>query len=200
VAPTRWLGYRLRVDLVLIRHGEAEHSLDLPRSLELPDPHLTDTGRTQVLALGPDLDIAVDDLFVVSPTRRTLETATILRGDSNARLVVSPEVGPRMFRVDRGWLPLRCDQLMSPEAIRAEFPAGEIRRADLWPAGINTMPTEVFELLGRSFLAWCTQNARRTLIVSHDGTVYNYRKLLLADPDLPMEPRLGPAGRVLMSI
>ena len=76
----------------------------------------------------------------------------------------------------------------------------EIRRADLWPAGINTMPTAVFEPLARSFLSWCRLNSRRTLVVSHDGTVYNYRKLLLEDPDLPMEPRLGLGEHVLMSI
>jgi broad specificity phosphatase PhoE len=184
----------------LIRHGEGEHTLDLPGSLELADPRLTDTGRGQVLALAARLGTTGDDLLVVSPTRRTLETASILRGDSDARVVVSPEVGPRMFRVDRGWLPLRCDQLLSPAAIRTDFPSGELRRTDLWPGGINTMSAEMFEAIGRDLLVWCVQqDARRTLIVSHDGTVYNYRKLLLDAPDLPME-RLGPAGHVVMSI
>jgi len=105
-----------------------------------------------------------------------------------------------MFRVDRGWSPLRCDELLSQAVIQADFPASELRRTDLWPAGINTMPAESFEPLGRELLQWCRQqNARRSLIVSHDGAVHNYRKLL-GDRRLTMEDRLGPAGHIQMVI
>jgi hypothetical protein len=33
------------MDVVFVRHGEGEHMLDIPRSLEILHPRLTETGR-----------------------------------------------------------------------------------------------------------------------------------------------------------
>ncbi|PHH84188.1 hypothetical protein CDD83_2336 [Cordyceps sp. RAO-2017] len=67
--------------LVLIRHAQAQHNVD--RDYSIPDPALTDLGREQCAALRASLrqrfgDAAAADVaVVVSPMRRTLQTAEL---------------------------------------------------------------------------------------------------------------------------
>ena len=45
------------MELVFIRHGEGEHTLDIPSSLHLEDPALTATGKEQAKLLRNQLHI-----------------------------------------------------------------------------------------------------------------------------------------------
>lgn len=64
--------------VILVRHGEGFHNAT--RNWKLPDPHLTDRGRSQARALcGNDL-LTAADLVVVSPLLRAVQTALEIYG------------------------------------------------------------------------------------------------------------------------
>jgi broad specificity phosphatase PhoE len=191
------------VQLLLMRHGQGEHALDLPASLSLPHPHLTALGRRQVGELRDALAIAADDLFVVSPTVRTAETAAVLAGDSGARLCVSPLVGPRMFPQGPPFHPLACDRTLDRQTVESRHPGWEILQADdagLWAEGINMLARARFEPLAAGLIAWCkTQQSARVLFVCHDGTINNYRHLL-GETQVTRRDFLGDAGWVNITV
>ena len=182
------------MELILIRHGEGEHSLDIPRSLAIVGPRLTERGREQIANLRSEIRPGGDDILLVSPTRRTIETALILRGDCSAPAYVTPAVGPRIFPLNTRPSPLPCDTLLSVEVIAGEFPELEVRDRELWDAGINTIASERFETVGRSLIDWChRQQSPRILMVAHDGTIHSYRQLL-GEANLTRATFLGLAG------
>lgn len=63
--------------LIFVRHGEGEHTKDLPSSLQVPHPPLTDEGRNQAKLLQCNVPLQETDILIASPTIRTLQTATI---------------------------------------------------------------------------------------------------------------------------
>lgn len=83
------------MDIVFIRHGQGEHLLDYPNQLNRLHPGLTEYGRWQVDELRSRLPIQPDDLLIVSPTRRTIDTVTLLAPTQH--FYISPMVGPRMY-------------------------------------------------------------------------------------------------------
>src|SRR5690349_20601596 len=83
------------MELIFIRHGHGEHLNDYPNQLNMIHPGLTEHGKTQVSGLRTQLRCDLDDVILVSPTKRTIETALILTDHSN--ILVTPVVGPRMF-------------------------------------------------------------------------------------------------------
>ncbi|WP_406686578.1 histidine phosphatase family protein, partial [Rossellomorea vietnamensis] len=89
---------------------QGEHTLDLPGSLQIQDPSLTQVGVHQAEALRSKFTLTGRELVVVSPIRRTLETARILTKDINCRKIVSPFVSPRMFPQNPEWKTLPCDK------------------------------------------------------------------------------------------
>jgi broad specificity phosphatase PhoE len=185
------------LELVFVRHGEGEHMLDIPRSLELKHPRLTGDGRKQIETLRPIVEITELDLVVASPTPRTLETARILCGDAGARTYACPVVGPRMFPQDPRFNPLVCDVLLEPEVLRREFSEYQLhpteKTSELW-SGINQIPGATFAQAAMELLRWCRQaNPARVIVVSHDGTIHNYRELL-GEANLTRASFLGPAG------
>jgi broad specificity phosphatase PhoE len=185
------------IDLLFVRHGEGEHMLDLPRSLDMQHPRLTEAGRTQVAALKPIVGVTDVDLVLASPTPRTLETARMLCDGAGPRRYVSPLVGPRMFPQNPKYNPLRCDDLPDPNVLRREFPEFQLHpddtTADVW-SGINQIPGDRFAQAARELLRWCaTIGASRVIITSHDGTIHNYRELL-GETNLTRATFLGPAG------
>ncbi len=185
------------LEFLFVRHGEGEHMLDIPRSLEMKHPRLTGDGRKQVEALKSIVQVTDLDLVLASPTPRTLETANILCGDAGARRYVCPVVGPRMFPQNPRFNPLLCDVLLEPEVLRREFPEYQLHPTDtdaeLW-SGINQVPAAQFAQAARDLLRWCREaNASRVIVVSHDGTVHNYRELL-GEENLTRASFLGPAG------
>jgi broad specificity phosphatase PhoE len=185
------------MDLVFVRHGEGEHTLDLPHSLSREHPRLTTVGRAQVAELRALLALTRNDLLVVSPTRRTIETAALLAEDAGTLQFVSPAVGPRMFEPHPRWTTLPCDRTLSREAIALEYPGLTVLSNEddaLWVDGINVVPQERFEFVARSLVAWCREQATgRALLVSHDGTIHHYRRLL-GEGGLTRASALGDAG------
>lgn len=63
--------------IVFVRHGEGEHTRDLPSSLQVLHPSLTDEGRNQANLIQCDVPLQETDILIVSPTLRTLQAATI---------------------------------------------------------------------------------------------------------------------------
>jgi broad specificity phosphatase PhoE len=185
------------LELLFVRHGEGEHLIDPPRSLEMKHPRLTDNGRNQVEALRAIIQVTDLDLVLASPTPRTLETARILCGDAGARRFVAPVVGPRMFPQNPRFTPLRCDVMLEPVVLQRDFPEYHLHPTDteseLW-SGINQVPAAQFAQAARDLLRWCREaNSSRVIVVSHDGTVHNYRALL-GEENLTRASFLGPAG------
>jgi broad specificity phosphatase PhoE len=185
------------LELLFVRHGEAEHLIDPPRSLEMAHPRLTVDGRKQVETLKSIVQVTDLDLVLASPTPRTLETANILCGDAGARRYVCPVVGPRMFPQNPCFIPLLCDVLLEPVVLQREFPEYQLHPTDtdseLW-SGINQVPAAQFAQAARELLRWGKQaNASRVILVSHDGTIHNYRELL-GEANLTRASFLGPAG------
>jgi broad specificity phosphatase PhoE len=187
------------LDLVFVRHGESEHTLDLPRSLGLVDPKLTDQGCQQVTRLRSTIAISDADIIVASPTRRTLETAILLSDTTSAARYTSPAVGPRMFPQhlkDSPLAALACDQLLDRDVIARNHPTFGLlsNDDDLWREGINTVAHEKFKAITEDFLGWCRdQKKERVIIVAHDGTIHSYRQLL-GEQGLTRGSFLGDAG------
>ncbi|NUU79841.1 histidine phosphatase family protein [Paenibacillus xylanilyticus] len=181
------------MDITFIRHGHAEHLLDYPNQLNWLHPGLTELGKSQVTALRKQVMLEPKDVILVSPTKRTIETALLLTAREN--LMICPLVGPRMFPQNPEFVPLVCDQIYSKDELHAQF-AG-IRLVDLglncWDEGINRMEEHRFEVYAEQLLQWCREQDGNTVIISHDGTITNYR-ILLGEKGLTRRDFLGEAG------
>lgn len=74
--------------LTLVRHGRAESSWDAQA-----DPGLNDMGRDQAWSMAEALDAAGPKALVVSPRRRTIETAAFVETALGIKAVIDPAVG-----------------------------------------------------------------------------------------------------------
>ncbi|RLQ94560.1 histidine phosphatase family protein [Falsibacillus albus] len=171
------------MELVFIRHGQGEHTLDLPASLQIQDPALTRQGAFQAESLQTQITPTERDIIVISPVRRTLQTAYILSEGIRCRKIVSPLVSPRMFPQNPEWKTLPCDKVLNKKVIKEEFPGFTIEEGlseELWTSGINTMAEQEFNVLAQTFLDWCkSQSVERIYVVSHDGTITSYRQFIV---------------------
>lgn len=181
------------MELLFIRHGHGEHLLEYPNRLHTLHPALTEYGEVQVKQLREQYTFSHDDLFVVSPTRRTIETAQILR--ENHKMFISPLVGPRMFPQNPESPELNCDQILTEEEVSSIYKEVEILDLGLgcWEKGINRLERELFEMYAKQLLEWCRVKQQRTIFISHDGTITNYR-VLLGENGLTRNDFLGEAG------
>ncbi|PLS18311.1 histidine phosphatase family protein [Bacillus sp. M6-12] len=183
------------MQLTFIRHGQGEHTLNMPDSLQTRDPGLTDLGRRQAIRLGELFPLSSEDVMIISPTRRTLETALFWRGELACRQIIHPYAGPRVFPLIAGKFGLPCDQLLPKHQILKDFPGFEFAQNipdTYWQKGINILPEDNFIKLAREFIDWCKQlNLKKLYIVSHDGTITSYRPLIEGTPlsrdDFPLE-------------
>jgi broad specificity phosphatase PhoE len=183
------------MELVFIRHGQGYHTLNLPESLQLRDSPLTDQGIKQAISLREIFPLSNKDIIVISPIRRTLQTAFIWSKGMECKKIVNPLVSPRMFPQKTKWSTLPCDKMMDSKLIEKEFPDFTLEgnwSTELWSEGINTISEEGFSILGEKFIEWCKQQNTETIyIVSHDGTITSYRQLLsgqrLSRKDFPEE-------------
>jgi broad specificity phosphatase PhoE len=57
-----------KVELIFIRHGQGEQTLNLPESLYLSYPSLTIEGKMQAKKLRSTLTLTPEDVLMVSPT------------------------------------------------------------------------------------------------------------------------------------
>lgn len=183
------------MEIVFIRHGEGEHTSKIPDSLHIADPYLTDKGKIQAKALKHTFPLSLEDIVIVSPTRRTLETAKIWTGEISCKKIVHPFVAPRLFPIKAGASTLPCDIILKTQIINKDFPTfgiSEIIDEAIWTDGINTLPEDEFRKLANNFIDWCRLlNREKVYIVSHDGTVTAYRQIIsgkkLSRADFPEE-------------
>jgi broad specificity phosphatase PhoE len=183
------------VELIFIRHGQGEHTLDIPNSLQMKDPLLTPEGIEQAKSLRNILPLTYKDIIFISPISRTLQTAFIWSDNVNCRKIVSPLVSPRLFPLVPDGKTLPCDKIIDLEIIKKGYPTFEMdmnAQADLWSEGINVMPESTFLKIAEKFIADCKiLNKERVYIVSHDGTITSYRQLIsgqtLSREDFPQE-------------
>lgn len=168
------------MELIFLRHGQGEHTQNLPDSLYLSNPQLTRQGVTQAKILKAQIPLTLDDVLIVSPTVRTIQTASIWSEDTECLRVVHPLVGPRMFPLRTGATTLACDVTLNRKSMQNEFPAFGYPSnisSYLWSSGINILPQEAFDLLADEFISYCRSFKRnRVIIVTHDGTITSYRQ------------------------
>jgi len=168
--------------LVFVRHGEGEHTKDLPSTLQVLHPSLTDEGRNQAKLLQCNVPLQETDILVASPTIRTLQTATIWSAKVACQKIVHPSVSPRIFPYREGAKTLPCDHIVDQGIITNLFPRFSIEKStnkQLWTEGINTISENRFRQIVDEFLRWCYEiGAERICIVSHDGTITAYRQYL----------------------
>ncbi|WP_116758551.1 histidine phosphatase family protein [Bacillus luti] len=168
--------------LVFVRHGEGEHTKDLPSSLQVLNPTLTEEGRNQAKLLQCNVPLQETDILVASPTIRTLQTATIWSEKVACPKIVHPYVSPRIFPYREGARTLPCDRIVNQEMITKLFPHFSIEKSankQLWMEGINIISENRFQQIVEEFLIWCYElRAERICIVSHDGTITAYRQYL----------------------
>ncbi|MGE7881234.1 histidine phosphatase family protein [Bacillus sp. NPDC094077] len=168
--------------LVFVRHGEGEHTKNLPSSLQVLHPPLTTEGRNQAKLLQSDIPLQETDILIASPTLRTLQTATIWSTKVACQKIIHPYVSPRIFPYREGAKTLPCDRIVDQEIMKKLFPRFSIEKGAnklLWQRGINTISENSFQQIVDEFLHWCYElRAERICIVSHDGTITAYRQYL----------------------
>ncbi|MBP1917148.1 broad specificity phosphatase PhoE [Lederbergia galactosidilyticus] len=169
------------IELYFFRHAQGQHVLRPPQSLQMLDPSLTEIGEAQADWLQKTFPVSTDDLFIISPLRRTIQTALIWTNDVHCQKIVHPFIGPRMFPLLSAESAYGCDQILKIETIKKEFPQLEMANIEEihWQTGINTIPQDTFIDLAKQFITWCKSlNKDRIFIVSHDGTITAYRQYL----------------------
>nr|WP_285851285.1 histidine phosphatase family protein [Sporosarcina aquimarina] len=168
--------------MIFIRHGQGEHTLDIPNSLYLKNPSLTAKGINQAELLRKKFLITDEDILFISPIRRTIETALIWTKNMDCRKIVSPLVSPRIFPTRTNAETLPCDELIDLEIIKSDYPNLELDTnvaTYLWHEGINTMPDREYNKIAHEFIASLKLlKSNKIYIVSHDGTITAYRQFI----------------------
>jgi hypothetical protein len=181
------------MEFIFIRHGHGEHLYDYPNRLNTTHPGLTEYGKMQVTQLRDQVSFNSDDLVLVSPTKRTIETAIMLTNSLD--FIVTPHVGPRMFPQNQEFPFLICDQIYSKSVISSLY--SDIKTIDFnldcWEEGINKIDQELFEGYANLLLEWIGDRYKKIFIISHDGTITNYR-ILLGEFGLSRNDFLGEDG------
>ncbi|WP_145037899.1 phosphoglycerate mutase family protein [Paenibacillus sp. Y412MC10] len=187
------------MDFTFIRHGHGEHLNDYPNRLNTLHPSLTEYGKFQVTQLRNEIKMDPDDLVLVSPTKRTIETATIIK--SGMDFIISPLVGPRMFPQNPEFPFLACDHILSKTEITHLYGDIEILdfNLDCWKEGINGIEQGIFEGYAARLLEWIGESYKKIFFISHDGTITNYR-ILLGEKGLTRKDFLGEAGVYRMNL
>ncbi|GIP03784.1 histidine phosphatase family protein [Paenibacillus lautus] len=181
------------MEFTFIRHGHGEHLNDYPNRLNTPHPRLTEYGKFQVTQLRNEIKMDPDDLVLVSPTKRTIETAMIIKNGMD--FIISPLVGPRMFPQNPELPFLACDHILSKTEITHLYGDIEILdfNLDCWKEGINRIEQDIFERYAARLLEWIGESYKKIFFISHDGTITNYR-ILLGEKGLTRKDFLGEAG------
>ncbi|REB07345.1 histidine phosphatase family protein [Sporosarcina sp. BI001-red] len=170
------------MELIFIRHGQGEHTLDMPNSLYLKSPSLTIKGINQAKLLNEKFTLTDKDIIFISPIKRTIETALIWTKNIDCRKIVSPFVSPRIFPTRKDGKTLPCDEIIDLEIIKRDYPELELdtyASSNLWSSGINTMCDSEYNKIAREFIASLKLLKRNKIyVVSHDGTITAYRQFI----------------------
>jgi broad specificity phosphatase PhoE len=187
------------MELIFIRHGQGVHNTDIPDRLNIENPSLTHKGKEQVGNLNQILSFRDEDMFIASPTIRTIETTNIItKGLLSPKKYISPLVGPRMFPLPQNpeTYVYRCDLNYPIDIIEKQHNDFVLEKDDLtlWTDGINTLAENEFNQLGQRMIDRIrNSDCERVFIISHDGTITSYRKLL-GEEGLTRADFLGEAG------
>lgn len=170
------------MELIFIRHGQGEHTSKLPASLKWSNPSLTGKGREQAEKLRSTLPLTAEDVVVVSPTLRTLQTASIWSEEVDCSKIVHPMAAPRIFPARADAVTSPCDELFDIKTMQEEFPAFHFAQnldSSLWKTGINLLPEYEFNQVAEDFIIFCRSFQRKRIyIITHDGTITSYRQLI----------------------
>lgn len=168
------------MELIFIRHAQGEHTSNLPESLDIRHPGLTEIGKEQTRLLADQFTLKPEDIVIVSPTRRTIETANIFTDSLEVKRYISPLIGPRMFPQNPKWITIECDEIYSSDDIKELYKEFEVvdLNEDLWTEGINTINEGLFKELVERFIDWIKTFKSTVYLISHDGTINNYRQIL----------------------
>lgn len=145
----------------------------------MPNPWLTEKGIDQSIRLNDRFPVTVDDMIVISPTRRTIQTALHWDSQQKSQFIIHNAVGPRMFPVLPASRALPCDTPLPKEDIQSQFIHIPIIESDFtpWNIGINAIQEPFFHQVADEFINWCRElNKQHIFVISHDGTITSYRK------------------------
>ncbi|WMT39680.1 histidine phosphatase family protein [Paenibacillus sp. D2_2] len=175
------------MEIVFIRHAQGEHTINLPNSLDIRHPALTEKGKVQARNLTDIFDLKPTDIIISSPTRRTIETTNIFTERQNLKKYISPFIGPRMFPQNPEWITLACDEIYRRQDIEELYREFEIVdfNEDLW--------TTKFKGYVHRFIEWNKTLNCRIYLVTHDGTINNYRKII-GEEHVTRDDFVGEAG------
>ncbi|KAL1624932.1 hypothetical protein SLS54_003656 [Diplodia seriata] len=169
--------------LILIRHAEALHNVD--KDYSIPDPVLSQLGLQQCTELRDHLrqgkqrpqvsELAERaELIVVSPMRRTLQTALL-----GLDWLVNEKGVP--LRPDAGWQEnsdMPCDTGSPVSVLEKEFPSVDFNGVDpTYPEKVEPVGTNPYAFSrravvarGQSCLAWLHDRPEKVVIVvTHSG-------------------------------
>ncbi|KAH7062271.1 histidine phosphatase superfamily, partial [Macrophomina phaseolina] len=161
--------------LILIRHAEALHNVD--KDYSIPDPVLSQLGLQQCVQLRDHLRQHLPladqaELIVVSPMRRTLQTALL-----GLDWLIEKGVP---VRLDAGWQENSskpCDTGTPTSVLQSEFPEFDFSVVDpTYPEKVNP-PTNPYAFTrhavvrrGQTCLEWLyTRPEKVIIVVSHSG-------------------------------
>src|SRR5690606_20224196 len=138
-----------------------EHLNDYPNRLNTLHPSLTPYGKFQVAELRENVRILSEDLVLVSPTKRTIETASILLDRSD--FTITPLVGPRMFPQNPDSPSLACDRILTKAEITDLYGINNLVdfELDCWEEGINRVEQAVFEGYAKQLIDWIGEKYAR---------------------------------------
>jgi len=154
--------------VILVRHAESEWNWHFSRTRidpGIPDPPLTRTGRRQAAQLAGQLAEAEIRRLVVSPYRRTLETATIVAERLDLPIAVEPLVRERCV--------FSCDEGTPPEQLALLWPDLDFSHLEERWWGV---PAESEVSLGRRCAAFRAKtdhlpDRRHVAVITHWGFI-----------------------------
>ena len=154
--------------MILVRHGQSEFNAAFNRTRVDPgirDPGLTEEGRRQAAAAAEALQTQAIERLVVSPYRRTLETATIIADRLSLPITIEPLVRERAFFV--------CD-IGSPRAdLALAWPRYRFDHLEeCWWPGTEESETELLDRCARFRTAMAaTPDWHKVAVVTHWGFI-----------------------------
>ncbi|SDW39974.1 Broad specificity phosphatase PhoE [Marininema mesophilum] len=171
--------------LIFLRHGEAQHNSSEPESFQITHPKLTPKGIQQALNLQKHFRITNNDIVVVSPTYRTLETANIFAREHACSKYLCYAIGPRIYPYREGSTTLPCDKVMSRKELIDYITDDNFKVLigdffDNKLDSVNHVSEYLYKNISLNFMEWCRrQKVERIFIVSHDGTINHFKEIII---------------------